>query len=127
MAKVNGRPTKYRPEYDQQAIEFLNQGFSLTALAGYFGVARATIYNWAEEHESFLDAIKVGEAKRSWTWEEMLINHAKTGEGNATAIIFGLKNMSAEEWKDRKAVEVGGPDGGPISVELVRFAADGDD
>ena len=29
-----GRPTEYRPEYCQRAIEFMKQGYSVTALAG---------------------------------------------------------------------------------------------
>lgn len=56
------RPTKYRPEYVEQA-RFLCEQFGATdeQLAKALGVTDGTIYNWKSEHPEFLEAI--GEAK----------------------------------------------------------------
>jgi hypothetical protein len=44
----------------------------------------------------------------------------KTGDGNATAYVFALKNRGADEWRDMKALEHTGADGGPVQVSEVR-------
>jgi hypothetical protein len=36
---------------------------------------------------------------------------ASTGEGNASAAIFGVKNRSQEEWKDKHDIDHTSPDG----------------
>lgn len=112
-----GRPQAFKPAYCDEAIEFLAQGYSITALAGYLGVCRATIYNWKDEHPEFLDAINKGLAKSVLWWESVLRGLAMgQGDGNATAVIFALKNRAAAEWRDRIETEVTGKDGGPIQT-----------
>lgn len=98
---TKGRPSIYDPAYCEQAIAVLADGFSMTALAGEIGVARSTVYEWVEHHQDFSDAIKIGQAKAVLWWEKANRNLAITGEGNATACIFGLKNRAADEWRDK--------------------------
>lgn len=111
------RPTDYDPAYCDEAITFLADGFSLTALAGHLGVTRQTVHNWTEEYPEFFDAVKTGQAKAVLWWEKAHRNLAFTGEGNATACVFGLKNRASEDWRDVKATELTGKDGGPIAVK----------
>ena len=112
-----GRPTDYDPAYCELAIEFLADGYSLAALAGEIGVARSTIYEWRANHEEFSDAVKRGQAKAILWWEKANRSLATTGEGNATAIVFGLKNRASDEWRDVKSTEISGPDGGPVKLD----------
>lgn len=112
-----GRPSDYDPAYCEQAIEFLKEGYSLAAFAGHIGTTRQTVYNWTEKHPEFLDAVKTGQAGAVLWWERANKALAVGGEGNATSIIFGLKNRAADEWRDVKATEISGPDGGPVSVK----------
>jgi len=100
-----GRPTKYRPEYCDKAVEFLSEGFSCLGLAGELSVTESTIYNWMDQHPEFLEAIKKGQAKSGLWWERTLKTNAKTGEGNATACIFGVKNRSRSQWRDRQEID----------------------
>lgn len=37
---------------------------------------------------------------------------------NVTAAIFWLKNRRGQEWRDKVATELSGPDGGPVSLEV---------
>jgi transposase-like protein len=118
-----GRPSKYKPAYCKRAVDFLSQGYSVTALAGHLGVARSTVFQWAEENREFSDALKTGQAAAAEFWERALLNNAMTGEGNATSCIFGVKNRSRDEWRDKQETEISGPNGGPIetkwTIELV--------
>lgn len=121
MTNPVGRPSKYDPKYCDMAVEFLRDGYSVTALAGKIGVARSTVFKWAEENEQFSDALKTGQALAALFWEDRLRDVAMTGEGNATAAIFGVKNRSREEWRDKHEVDHSSTDGSmkPTVIELV--------
>ena len=61
---VFGRPTLYRPEYCQRAIEFMGQGYSVTALAGHLGMSKDAIYDWINLYPDFRHPINMGRAAR---------------------------------------------------------------
>lgn len=103
-----GRPTKYDPAFCEVARTFMVDGYSVTALAGHLGVARSSLFKWAGEHEEFSDALKSGQASAALFWEKTLKQVATTGEGNASAAIFGVKNRSSEDWKDKHETEHSG-------------------
>lgn len=98
---AGGRPTKYDPAYCQQSIDYMADGYSATAFAGHINVSFSTLKLWMEEHPEFSAAIKVARSKSAAWWEEALRNNALTGDGSATACIFGVKNRSQDEWKDK--------------------------
>lgn len=103
-----GRPSEYDPSYCDKVVEFLREGYSLAAFAGEIGVARSSIYEWIKNHPDFSDAVKRAQAKSALWWEKRNLEFAKTGEGNATAIIFGLKNRASDDWRDKVETEVSG-------------------
>jgi len=111
-----GRPSKYDPAFCDVAREFMVDGYSVTALAGHIGVARSSLFKWAEEHPEFSDALKSGQASAALWWEKTLRKVALTGDGNASAAIFGVKNRSSEEWKDKRDSEIEGQDASPVRV-----------
>jgi hypothetical protein len=98
------RPSTYDPAYCTQVVEFLKDGYSLAAFAGSIGVSRSTIYEWADNHPEFSDAVKAAQAGSVYAWEQRLRSVALTGEGNATAVIFGLKNRAPDEWREKTLV-----------------------
>ena len=115
------RPTKYDPAMCDRSEEFLAEGFSVAALAGELGVVKSTVYEWMDNHEEFSDAVKRGQAKATLWWERRNIEFSKTGEGNATSIIFGLKNRASDEWRDKTETEhSGGLTYTKIEREIVR-------
>jgi hypothetical protein len=103
-----GRPSEYDPAFCGLAEETLGRGYSLAVLAGEIGVSRQTVDTWQNAHPEFLDAIKRGRAKGARIWEDRLANLADSGTGNATAIIFGLKNRLTEDWRDKTETEHSG-------------------
>ncbi|NRA80154.1 MAG: hypothetical protein HRU18_18290 [Pseudoalteromonas sp.] len=108
MSKSVGRPTTYKPEYCKDAESFLAEGYSVAALAGHLNVVKSTIYEWKKTNEEFSNAVKRGQAKAVLFWEKQNIRLAQTGEGNATSIIFGLKNRAPDEWRDKVETEHSG-------------------
>jgi len=116
-----GRPTKYRPEYCEQAIEFMRDGYSATAFAGHIGVSFSALKLWMDEYPEFMAAIKAARAASAKWWETALRNTAVTGTGNATACIFGVKNRSQDEWKDKQEHDHTSSDGSmsPTRIEIV--------
>lgn len=128
-AKV-GRPSKYSPAYCNEIVQHMAEGASIASFAGEIGVARSSINEWMEVHPEFSEAVKVAKAKCAAWWEKHLrtIAMAGGGPGAATACIFGLKNMAAEDWREKTSQEISGPEGGAIEtvtrIELVAPSID---
>jgi uncharacterized protein (DUF433 family) len=118
---AGGRPSKYdRTFHPSRLIELCEEGLSFAACAGDFRISRETIYDWADKFPEFSDAKRIGEGLAVLFWERQNITLAQTGDGNATATVFGLKNRSRKgerhvpEWQDVSRQEQTGADGGPI-------------
>ena len=122
-----GRPTKYKPEYCQEILEFFNrkpfepvfdangnialdkQGrpvmmpTALPTLAGFaikLQTHRETVLNWTHKHPEFLDSYKRAKAMQ----EEILVQNGLAGNYEKAFAIFLAKNVT--EMKDYKAIEV---------------------
>lgn len=106
-----GRPTKYKPEYCDAIVEHMAEGASVASFAAEIDVARSTINEWAEQYPEFSEALTRGKAKCAAWWEKVGRTLAQTGQGSAPMTIFGLRNMAAEDWKERKEVDHQSSDG----------------
>lgn len=112
-----GRPTEYDPSFCDVARNFMEKGYSISALAGELRVDRTTLYEWEKVQPEFSHALKQARFLRVKALENKLLG-AEIGP-HVTAAIFALKNAMPDEWRDRH--EVSGPDGGPIAVTVARF------
>lgn len=126
----NGRPTKYRPQYAEQARKLALLGFTDEKMADFFEVEVRTIYRWKTEHDEFCQAVKAGKVDADATVASTLYRSALGGgtvtevkeetdaEGNVihrktvkelpanvTAQIFWLKNRQPQHWRDKVVVE----------------------
>lgn len=111
-----GRPSKYNEGMNQKIIAAFEQGYSYTAAAAEVGVAKSTCQDWEKAHPEFRVSVKEGMQKAVLFWEKINIKNAKLNEGNATSIVFGLKNRARDEWSDMSRLEHTGRDGGPIEM-----------
>lgn len=118
MAKP-GRPTAYDPSFCDEIIETMGEGYSVAGFAGKIGVARSSIYEWAKVHPEFSDALNQARAAAALWWEERALDLAKGKDGNASVVIFGLKNRVADEWRDVNRTEHTGPDGQGIVFQTI--------
>lgn len=103
------RPTDYKPEYCEAVIAHLSEGASLTSFAAEINCARSTINEWIGKHEEFSESVKIAKAKCAAWWEKKGRSGA-SGESdvNPTLVIFGLKNMAAEDWREKQEVQHSG-------------------
>jgi DNA-binding XRE family transcriptional regulator len=124
----NGRPTAYKPEYDEQAFKLCLLGATDKELADFFSVSEQTINAWKQKQPSFLESIKAGKEKADAVVAEKLYKKAtgykqtvnkvfqyqgdpvivETTEEVApdtTAQMFWLKNRQPKKWRDRHEVD----------------------
>lgn len=99
-----GRPTSYDSRYCEAVIAHMVEGASLTSFAADIGVARSTINEWMGNHEEFSEAVKIAKAKCAAWWEKIARTGAQGGEANPTLCIFGLKNMAADDWREKSLI-----------------------
>ncbi|WP_420154868.1 terminase [Siphonobacter sp.] len=127
-AEGQGRPTAYKPDYDDQAYRLCLLGFTDEQLASYFEVTGRTINNWKAEHPSFFQSLKRGKLIADARVAESLFERAigyshpdldiKVIDGrivkteitkhyppDTTAAIFWLKNRQKALWRDKVDVE----------------------
>ena len=108
-------PLKYRPEFCEIAVNFLSQGYTLTALAAELDVTRETVDQWRKKYPEFGTAINKGYAKAQRFFEQRLILMAKgdtsdATEGvrdnvNMTALIFTLKTRFHKYFGNKQTIE----------------------
>jgi hypothetical protein len=100
MANPVGRPSLYDSKYCDELIAHMALGFSFESFAGKIDVAEATINNWQNEHEEFLEAHQIGKSKMRVFWEELGIVGTTEGKNfNASAWKFNMQNKL--KWKER--------------------------
>lgn len=132
LVPVGGRPSKYQPEYADQARKLCLLGATDAELADFFSVCEKTINNWKDEHEGFLQSIRAGKIKADAEVADSLFRRA-TGEeiqlekvvkkddgsfeavryksyvpGDPTAAYKWLLNRRRQDWTDKQVVEHAG-------------------
>lgn len=140
-----GRPSKYKPEFAEQAEQLCKLGATDNDLAQFFKVTTVTLWNWQSRHPEFFKALKVGKAESDERVERSLYNKATgytfTSEKvfqfqgeivraqvtehvppSDTSMIFWLKNRRPEQWRDVKESKHSGEIN--YKHEQVRQAAD---
>lgn len=123
-----GRPTKYKPEYCQQATALCMLGFTNEKLAQFFDVSEETIYDWQRTKKEFSEALLNGRDKASAKvaislfqracgyshQEEKIFQHdgeiiraetTKHYPPEVKAIALWLKNKFPDLWRDKQEIE----------------------
>lgn len=60
LGNDGGAPTKYKPEYNNQAYRLCLLGFNDKELAKYFDVDTGTINNWKKDYKEFFNSVTSG-------------------------------------------------------------------
>jgi hypothetical protein len=136
---AGGRPTKYKEEYAEQARKLCALGATDAQLADFFEVSISTINLWKVVHPEFSASINAPKEVADSRVEQSLYRRAMGYEHDevdirvvngeivetpirkyyppdTTAMIFWLKNRKPAEWRETKAVELTGANGGPVRV-----------
>jgi hypothetical protein len=129
--KSRGRPTKFKPEYKEQAKKICSMGGVDKDLAEFFKVTMSTLYLWKQEHKDFSDTIKNTKSEKDSQVERSLYEratgyshpdvHISNYQGiitetkltkhyppDPTSMIFWLKNRKPDTWREKQEVEHSG-------------------
>lgn len=115
MAKP-GPKSSYKPEYCQDLINRLGEGYTIEGFAGSIGKSKDTVFEWLKQHEDFKEAYGIAKGASMYYWEGEFIAAAKSGKGKAAYHIFALTNRSDGAWVNKVLNEHTGSDGGPVVV-----------
>lgn len=136
-----GRPSKFRPEFIDQAKELALLGLTDAEMARVFDVSEQTLNTWKKEKDGFLASIKAGkdaaDAKvaaslfhralgysheeddiRAVNGEIVITPTVKHYPPDPTSMIFWLKNRQPAKWRDKPSVEESDDAPIPVRVEI---------
>jgi hypothetical protein len=126
-----GRPSKFKPEFVQQAEKLAALGATDREAAEFFGVDERTLNRWKHTEPGFCQSLNVGketadarvvqslyrravgysfDSEKVFQFQGVIVR-AETVEHvppDTTAGIFWLKNRDPESWRDKSEVEVKG-------------------
>ncbi|GAA3253012.1 hypothetical protein [Nonomuraea helvata] len=138
-----GRPTKLTPDLQDQLCRHLAAGHFLGMAAELCGVGRSTVHRWMAEGEgedaptelrAFREAVTRARAKAADVLIAaaladavggVLVREAERPDGtrerawsqpNGRIALDLLSRMFPDDWRPVKAVEVSGPQGGPVNL-----------
>ncbi|PWB21332.1 hypothetical protein [Comamonas sp. JNW] len=139
--QAGGRPSKYKPEYADQAKKLCMLGMTDKEMASFFGVAESTFNLWKTAHPEFSESLKGGKdlvdaevaAKlyhRAMGYEHEDV-HVSNYQGvitvtplvkhyppDTTAAIFWLKNRQPQRWRDKPDEGGEGENAQPVPVKI---------
>ena len=141
-----GRPTKYKPEFIEQAKKLCALGATDIELADFFEVEVRTLYRWKGEHPEFCQSLKVGKDVADDRVERSLFSRATGYEHDevdirviggdivqtpvrkfyppdTTAAIFWLKNRRGADWREKQDVQHSGAV--DMTIRTVRYVKAG--
>lgn len=136
-----GRPSKYKPEYAEQAKKLCMLGHTDKELAVFFEVSEQTLNAWKQAYPEFLESLKGGKdlvdaevaAKlfhRATGYEHpeddirvvngqiVITPTIKHYPPDTTAAIFWLKNRQRDKWRDKPEAD-GDEDAPVLPVKVV--------
>lgn len=136
-----GRPTRYREEYAEQARKLCLLGATDAEMANFFEVCVATIQNWKNDFPEFLDSIKAGKIKADahlasklysraegaeWTEEQAIkikvgqfeervevVSVKRSAPPETAALIHWLNNRRSGNWRSAQSLQQLDKDGKP--------------
>lgn len=123
------RPTKFKPEFVEQARKLAELGATDREVADFFEVEERTLNRWKNSHPEFCQSLKVGKDASDDRVEQSLYRRALGYSHDAekiitvngvvvrepyvehyppdtTAAIFWLKNRRKAEWRDKTEQDV---------------------
>lgn len=114
--RSRGRPTDYKVEYCEEVIALGKKGYSQARMAAHWGVAKASVTEWAKLHPEFSNALaRARTLSQNW-WEHQAQLGLKDKNFNAPLWDKMVKSMFREDYDRPERIEHTGKDGGAIET-----------
>jgi hypothetical protein len=137
--RAHGRPTKYKPEYAEEARTMCERGATNADLAIHFGVALSTIWVWQTTNKDFFESCKLGKdvanervkqsffmratgydyhAEKIMSYEGQVIRagYMEHVPPDTAAARFWLVNRCPDEFREKQLLEHDVPPDSPIRM-----------
>jgi hypothetical protein len=105
---VMGRPTLYREEYCERVIELGKQGKSVAEWASDIGVARSTLFEWAEHHPNFSTALMRAKTEEQAYFERTARENFDNRNFNSNLWIKSAQARFRDDYTERREIETSG-------------------
>lgn len=136
------RPSKYRPEFVEQACKLCKLGLTDKEIAKFFEVSEQTLNTWKQQYPEFLESLKGGKTLADAEVASKLFHRATGYEHpdtdirvvngvivetqltkhyppDTTAAIFWLKNRRPDLWREKVEPEDKGADLAKVVSDLI--------
>jgi hypothetical protein len=141
-----GRPSLYDPSMNDQARKLALLGLTDAEVAEFFGVDERTLNNWKEQHPAFVQSLNDGKIKadadvadslyrramgevvfterrvKATNGEYEIVRLMQSVPADPGAAKLWLTNRQPTRWRDKQAVELSGPDGGPVQIDATKLS-----
>lgn len=109
-----GRPTDYRAEYCERVVELGREGKSHAQIAAALDKARNTLYDWADVHPEFAQAMtRARDLSQAW-FEDKGQGGLETPGFNASLWAKQVSARFPDDYTERQRRELTGANGGPV-------------
>jgi len=124
-----GRHSEYTPEKGDRICELIADGMSLRKVCAKAGMPdKNTVRRWLKANEDFRVQYAQARQDQADHWADEIIDLVDETTDPAKARL----QLDARKWiacklhprayGEKQQVELGGPDGGPLVVEIVKYA-----
>jgi hypothetical protein len=105
--KAIGRPSAYKPEYDDQVINWGEQGKSREWIAAKLRVHIDTLHEWMKVHPSFSEAITLAKQLELMWWEDAGQTNLTESGFSASAWSRSMAARFPTKWREKTQVDHG--------------------
>jgi hypothetical protein len=127
VSAQGGRPSKCTPENIAVIADAVRKGLSLEAACALADVGARTAATWMQgklmRHRRFQHAVQRAKADRQAELVGRLRDIQKSEKESVALDALKFELERQHKWSTKQAIEVSGPDAGPVRVEVSPLAA----
>ena len=140
-----GRPREYTEAQGEDILTYMAEGYSLTEAADAIGVARSTVYRWAEKDPAFATTLaRAREALAEFAFSEayaipkkilalydkdpdLKLDPARISAAKLAtdSLRWYAERLAPKTYADKtRKIEISGPNGSPVQIAAVTINAE---
>jgi hypothetical protein len=113
-----GRPTEYTPEIHKAICADVADGAAFEAACKNQGIDDSTAYRWLKKYAAFRDDYARAQGSKQVIAGRCVLSAIQKGDVNAAFRYLAI--VDPTNWAEKQRLELGGADGGPLTVTVIR-------